>query len=320
MSERKIWWNGEILPESEARISIYSSALMFGDMVFEMTRSFNKIHFKLREHFERLFRSAKSFHIDIPYTIDELEQACYTISELNDSEFQIDDEHRLMINIDRGLLSTYESMGKLGTNVIISDFPLRFTVRGMGKLFDEGINAVTTRQQHVPSYYIDPKVKCRSRAHLMQANWEASQISGNNNWPILLSGSKICEFTGSNFFIVKNGKVLTPESQNILRGISRDYVLKLCEDILKVETSQEDVEIYDVLESNEAFTSATPFCVLPVTSINGQQIGDGKMGRITKSLLDSWSDRVSVDICSQIQNWDQNIIENNGVSPYSFKK
>jgi len=64
---RQIWWNGEILPVSDARISIYDSALMFGDCIFEMTRSFNRQQFKLEEHLDRLYRSAKCVRIDIPY-------------------------------------------------------------------------------------------------------------------------------------------------------------------------------------------------------------------------------------------------------------
>ena len=83
MNERVVWMNGKLVPESEAKISIYDSALMFGDMVFEMTRSFNKEQFKLREHLERLYASMKYVHIDIPMTIEEMEQAVYdTIEEL----------------------------------------------------------------------------------------------------------------------------------------------------------------------------------------------------------------------------------------------
>ena len=163
--ERLVWWNGEFVKESEAKISIYDSALMFGDMIFEMTRSFNKEQFKLREHLERLYQSARHIHLDIPITIDEMEQAVYDTIEANEHLFGDDDEHRIMIDISRGLLGIYEANVrgvKPGPNVIIADFPLRWTVSAMAHLFDSGINAVIPSQRNIPADLLEPKVKNRS--------------------------------------------------------------------------------------------------------------------------------------------------------------
>jgi len=104
---RFVYINGEFVPEKEAKISIYDSALMFGDMVFEMTRSFNKKQFKLREHLERLFAGIKILRIPLKMTIDELEKVCYQTIEKNDPLFNKTDEHRLMINVSRGPLGIY---------------------------------------------------------------------------------------------------------------------------------------------------------------------------------------------------------------------
>ena len=138
---RLVWWNGKLIPEQEARISIYDSALMFGDMVFEMTRSFNKKQFKLREHLERLYASIKYLRIPIDLTIDEMEKAVYETIEANEPFFEDDDEHRIMIDVSRGLLGIYENNVtgiSTGPNVIIADFPLRWTVSNMGHLYDTG--------------------------------------------------------------------------------------------------------------------------------------------------------------------------------------
>jgi branched-chain amino acid aminotransferase len=83
LSQRTVWHNGDLVPESEAKLSIYDSALMMGDMVFEMTRSFNKVHFKLREHLKRLYASAKYVHIDMPMSIDDLFDAVQLTTEVN---------------------------------------------------------------------------------------------------------------------------------------------------------------------------------------------------------------------------------------------
>ena len=185
---RKVYFNGELIPENEAKISIYDSALMFGDMVFEMTRSFNKEQFKLREHIDRLYAGLKILRIPVEMTPEEMEVACYQTIEANEAHFAPDDEHRLMIDISRGLLGIYQDVEGLhkGPNVIIADFPLRWTVANMGSLFDTGINAVITAQRNIPTHLLDPKIKNRSRIHYLMANIETSQVAGENNWALML--------------------------------------------------------------------------------------------------------------------------------------
>ncbi len=289
---RTIWWNGKLLPESEARISIYDSAFMFGDTVFEMTRSFNKIHFKLREHLERLWKSAKYVRINIPYSMDEIEQACNDLSIVNQLEFQDDDEYRLMIDVTRGLLPRYEQVGILGTNVIISVFPLRWATKGLGKYFDTGINCVIPSQRQISAQYLDPKIKHRSRLHFRMALNET-------DWPLLLDDDGfISEGPGWNFFIVKDKQIFTPEGRNVLRGISRKYIM---DESVVIE---QNIEPYDVYEADESFITGTPFCMLPVTSLNGIPIGTGEVGLNFKTILREWSNKVGVDIKQQIQRYE----------------
>lgn len=321
--ERVVWWNGELIPESQARISIYDSALMFGDMVFEMTRSFNKKQFKLREHLERLFSSIKFLEIPVTMGIGELEKNCLEVIEANDPLFQKDDEHRLMIDVSRGLLSIYKdaASGRVEPNIIIADFPLKWTVRGMGRLFDEGVDAVIPSQRTIPAFLLEPKVKNRNRLHYLMANIQVSKYQGKNAWALLLDPDGfIAEGAGDNFFIVKDKKLFTPEPRNILRGVSRRYVMEeLCSQ-LGLEYCEKNLEPYDVVAADEAFFTATPFCLMPATKINGLKIGDGKIGEITKKLLDKWSSNVGVDIARQIKKWDlDNKKESaSGITPYSF--
>ena len=97
-------------PEEEAKVSIFDSALMFGDMVFEMTRSFNKKQFKLKEHLERLYLGIKIYRIPFDLSLEQMEDICYETIEINEKVFESHDEHRLMINISRGPLSIYSSV------------------------------------------------------------------------------------------------------------------------------------------------------------------------------------------------------------------
>lgn len=323
-SGRVIYMNGEFVSEEDAKISIFDSALMFGDMVFEMTRSFNKKQFKLREHLVRLYNSMKYVHIDIPFSIEEFEKLCFETIERNDPVFASHDEHRLMINVSRGPLSIYAPVfgGKLEPTIVIADFPLKWTVASMGPLFDTGINAVIPSQRAIPASLLEPKVKNRSRLHYQMANIEVSNWKGDNNWALLLDPDGfIAEGTGDNFFIVKDGVVITPEGRNILRGVSRDYVFELCKE-MGIVCVERNIEPYDVYTADEAFMTGTPFSILPVTQLNSVDIGDATMGCVTKRLLDKWSANVGVDIVQQIKDYSKECSESQSKapSPYQFKK
>jgi branched-chain amino acid aminotransferase len=319
---RLVFFNEKFIPENEAKISIYDSALMFGDMIFEMTRSFKGKQFLLDEHVDRLLLGIKILRVPFKYSKKQIINFCYDTIEKNKDAFEKDDEHRLMIDVSRGLLGIYNGIEGLhsGPNLIIADFPLRWTVRNMGKLFDDGINAVITSQRAIPSMFMDPKIKNRSRLFYLTANIEASLFKGENNWALLLDANGfISEGTGDNFFIVKDNKVFTPKGKDILRGISRDYVINhLCK-TLKIDVHEKNFEPYDVYAADEAFMTGTPFCMLPVTSLNGLKIGDGTRGKIFNKLLSRWNENVGLDIELQIKNWDKKSKKTiSGVTPYKF--
>ncbi len=322
INEKQVWMNGKFVPESEAKISIYDSALMYGDMVFEMTRSFNKKQFKLKEHLERLYAGIKILRIPLKMTMEEMEKHINETIEINDPLFEKDDEHRLMFEVSRGALGLYHGVKGIQKepNVIIADFPLRWTVSSMGHLFDKGINAVIPSQRAIPATLLDPKVKNRSRLFYMMANIEVSDYEGENNWALLLDPDGfVAEGTGDNFFIVKDKTIITPEGRNILRGISRAYIFELAEQ-LGLRCVEKNIEVYDVYNSDEAFMTGTPFCILPVTSLNKIQIGSGEMGEITALLLNTWSKNVGVDIIEQIKVWSKNPTQSKeSPTPYSFK-
>jgi len=317
---RQVYINGKFVPENEAKISIYDSALMFGDMVFDMTRSYNKKQFKLREHIRRLFASAKYVEISLNVTENEMEDICMQTIEKNDPYFLPTDEHRLFLNVSRGPLSTYSEIfnGKLEPTVIVADFPLKWTIMGMGRLFDTGINAIIPSQRAIPAHLMDPKVKNRSRLFYMMANIEVSKYMGDNNWALLMDPDGfITEATGANFFMVKNGTIYTPEPRNILRGISREYIFELAKE-LNLQYYEKNLDLYDVVNADEAFFTATPFSMLPVTSINRIAIGNGKRGNVFDKLLTQWSKNVGIDIEMQIKAFNAETNSEAGTSAYKF--
>tara|TARA_B100000989_G_scaffold298747_1_gene289579 strand:- start:11674 stop:12654 length:981 start_codon:yes stop_codon:yes gene_type:complete len=321
---RKVFLNGKFVDESEAKISIYDSALMFGDMVFEMTRSFNKRQFKLREHIDRLYRGLKILRIPIKYSVDELIEICNDVQKTNEEFFKETDEHRLLINISRGPLGIYHRIfEKVETTVVVADFPLKWTVSGMDELLipEEGINAVITSQRAIPAELMEPKIKNRSRLFYQMANIEASQFAGKNNWAVLLdTDGFLTEGTGDNIFLVKNNIIYTPEPRNILVGISRNYIFELAEQ-LNLKVIEKNLETYDAYDCDEFFMTATPFCILPVFKFNNIQISN-KIGKITQALHDKWSENVNLDIWSQIKEFSNECRNesSNAPTPYVFNQ
>lgn len=328
--ERVVYFNGKLVPESQAKVSIFCEGQMYGTTIFEMLRSFDKKHFKVDEHLDRLYAGLKYLHIDIPLSKDAMKKVIDEVTEANEPMMYSDDEHRIMINVDRGALGIYQ--GKIkglesGPNVIIADFPLRYTTNAMAHLYEIGVNACIPSQRAIPARYLDPKIKNRSRLHYMRANIEVSQMKeedGIANWALLLDDDGfITEGTGDNFAILKDGVIMTPEGRNCLRGISMHYIEQLVYEAYKgdIYFTECNIEPYDVVTADEAFYTATPFCIMPCVRFNGQNIGDGKPGKITQGLLEQWSKNVGVDIKKQIQDWaKEETGEVVGMTPYGFRE
>lgn len=322
-AHRLVYLNGEFVPEADARISIFDSALMFGDMVFEMTRSFDGTQFMLAEHLQRLYRGIKQLQIPLEISIDEMEQLVEMTIEANQPAFAPTDEHRLMINVSRGPLSMYKMVfdGETRPTVVIADFPVKWTVASLAHFFDDGVHAVTPCQRAIPAQLLEPKIKNRSRMHYMVANLQVSLTSDPNAWALLLDPDGfVTEGTGSNFFIVKDNMLMTPEPRNILRGTRRAFVMELAGK-LGIPARECNIEPYDVASADEAFFTSTAFTMLPCTRFNGLLIGNGRRGPVFDKLLGAFSEVVGVDIEAQTKAFAAEVgNELSGTSIYSFAK
>jgi len=304
-TERLVYFNGEYVPEREAKVSIFDSALMFGDMVFDMTRSFNRVQFRLREHIDRLYAGIKMLKVPIKMTPAEMEAAVLKTIETNAHLFTEKDEHRVMIDVTRGPLSMYARVfdGKVEPNVIISVFPFKWTIAPLTPLYETGVHAVTPSQRAIPADLLEPKIKNRSRMHYLMANLEVALVDDPTAWALLLDPDGfIAEGTGSNFFVVRDGRLMTPEPRNILRGTRRKYTLELARKI-GIETVECNLNAYDAITADEAFFTSTAFTVMPCTKVNGGVLGDGKTGPITQKIIAAWNEFVGLDFIAQARDY-----------------
>ena len=304
MATRVVYFNGEFIPELEARISIFDSALMFGDMVFEATRTFNQEPFRLREHMDRLYASMRYAEIDCGLTIEQMEAAtCETIERNLPALGGLDVQ--IMHDVTRGALPLYADIAREGLAPIVSInvIPLVRHTGYLAEKYEKGAHMVITPQQSVPARYIDPKAKNRSRIYYKLAELQAARME-QGAMPLLTDERGfITEGTGSNFFIACHGKILTPRPNDILRGVSRHACIELAGE-LGIPVREADIEPYDVREADEAWITSTPFSMLPVTRFNFQAVGDGKPGSIYRRLLTAWGNQVGVDIAAQAREYE----------------
>jgi branched-subunit amino acid aminotransferase/4-amino-4-deoxychorismate lyase len=165
--------------------------------------------------------------------------------------------------------------------------------------FRKGAHVVTPSIRHIPPQCIDPKMKYRSRMHWFLADGETRQMDPKAVTLLLDLDGNITECSGSNFLIAQGGMVLSPTTKNILPGISRQVVMEMCAD-LAIPFIERDLQVHDVVNAEEAFLSTTPYCLAPVTKINGIPIGDAKPGPMFKRLITRWSELAEVDIMKQV--------------------
>ena len=303
MPQRLVYFNGSYVSERDARISIFDSALMFGDMVFEMTRSFKQKPYRLRNHLDRLYASMKYAEIECGLSIEEMEAATGETIERNLPSLEGLD-YQIMHNVTRGALPLYDTLVREGLRpiVTINVIPLVRHIGGTAHYYERGAHFVVTPQQSVPARYIDPKAKNRSRIYYQLANLQAQRMENGANALLTDEHGFITEGTGNNVFIVLNGEILTPRPHDILRGISRQACMELAER-LNIPVREANIEPYDVREAEEAWYTSTTICMVPITRFNFQPVGSGRPGPVYRRLIEAWSEEVGVDIPAQAREY-----------------
>ncbi len=299
-AQRTVYVNGTFVAESEAGVSIFDSALMFGDVVFETIRTFNGQPFRLRDHIERLYIGLRTLEIDCGLTAAEMEAATLQTIERNQLCFADGLDFQIVHNVSRGPLAFYHSVfaDGLQPTVTINCWPLTWHLAALVDAYVSGVHAVIPSQRAVPARLIDPKIKNRSRIYYQIANLQAHKVDPQA-WALLLDEDGfLTEGTGSNFFLVKENRLLTPEPRNILRGITRQAVLELAER-LELPCQECNLEPYDVMTADEAFFTSTPFSIMPATRFNGHAINTGAPGPLTLRLMAAWNQMVEVDMVAQ---------------------
>ncbi len=304
MSRRVAYFNGRFVAESEARVSIFDSALMYGDMAFEMTRTYNHRPFKLREHLDRLYGSLKLLEIDCGLTLAEMEKVTFETLRKNLPTESADMDWQIMHDVSRGPLDLYRTAFPDGIRptVSINCWPLITHMGGFAPRYSSGVQIVIPAQPAVPAHLVDPKAKTRSRLHYQMANLQAARM-GSGSWPVLLDPDGfLAEGPGWNIFLVRDGILFTPEPRNILLGVSRATTIELAHG-LGIPVREANLGRYEAMRADEIFCSATTYALVHAASFEGHPVGDGAPGPVFRRLLEAWKSTVGVDFVAQARDY-----------------
>ncbi|MGV3754545.1 MAG: branched-chain-amino-acid transaminase [Verrucomicrobiota bacterium] len=276
----KIYIDGKFYSEKNATVSVFDHGLLYGDGIFEGIRAYNGRVFKLKEHIDRLYYSAKAILLDIPISHAEMMQAVVDTCRANKlRECYI----RLVVTRGPGGLGLNPKRCKKPVIIIIADkiqlYPPEYYQKGL-----EIITVPTVRNLHSA---VNPAIKSLNYLNNILAKIEAN--NGGVEEAIMLNAEGyVAECTGDNIFLVKGNTLLTPPlSAGALYGITRGVVMELAAE-LGLKVSEPNLTRYDVFNADECFLTGTGAELIPVVKVDGRVIGTGKPGPYTKQLVERY--------------------------------
>jgi branched-chain amino acid aminotransferase len=297
---RQVYISGRMVAETEAKISIFDSAIMLADTVTESTRTFAHQPFKLDQHIERLYQSLKLTRIDPGMSAEQMLRTTLDVFEANLDNYAAHEDCWIVHNISRGLaVAGADPTVQLGAATVMI-FTQFMDLKPWARFYNDGCHGVTPVSRMVPSQSLDPRIKNRSRLAYTLAEMEAKQVDPAAQSVILDLNGHVAENKGGNIFCVTKGVLRTPSTVNCLAGVSRATALELARQ-LGIPTEETSLLPYDLATADEMFFTSTPYCIMPATRFNNLTVGDGKVGAITKRLLQAWSELVGLDIVAQAQ-------------------
>lgn len=297
-SERMAWFDGELMPESDVRISFRDRGWLFGDTAFDVARTFGGKPFKLREHVDRLYRTLAYLQIEPGMTAEEMCRISERVVDANVPLLETDRDYWVGQRISRGLMPVDgEEAANPGPTVVIDCTPLPLSSRASE--FRDGIEVVMPSIRRTPPEAMSPRAKMCNYINLILGDLEA-RARNPRAWAILLDVSgNIAEGLGSNIFLIRDGALFTPRADFVLPGISRDVVMKLATEI-GIECHETDLSQFDAYNADEAFLTSTSLCLCPVRSINGTAMRNPAIpGAVTAKLTAAYSELVGFDFVAQ---------------------
>jgi len=281
----KIYIDGVFYPESEAKVSVFDHGLLYGDGIFEGIRFYNGRVFRLTEHLERLWDSAKAIALKMPLTFAELEAA--TLETIRQNGLR-DGYIRLVVTRGKGNLGLSPDRCPKACVIIIADKIQLYPE----EKYRQGMVMVTCATRRAAPAALLPAVKSLNYLNNVMAKVEATH-AGADEGLMLNEQGYVAECSGDNVFLIHKGRLITPASHaGALVGITRQVALEVAA-ALGIPTVETNITRYDVWNADECFLTGTAAEVIPVIEVDARKIGTGKPGPLTARILAEFRKKAS---------------------------
>ena len=276
----EVYIDGTYYPKEQARVSVYDHGLLYGDGVFEGIRAYSGRVFRLEEHLQRLYTSARSVAIEIPMTLDEMRTKVLDTLRRN----QLRDSYiRLMVTRGVGDLGLDPRKCHKATVIIITDTIKLYPADA----YNNGLRIIIASTRKNSPDCLSPRIKSMNYLNNILAKIEAIG-AGVAESLMLDKNGFLTECTSENIFLIKNRVLYTPTAVvGILEGITRSVVMELAQRA-GIEVQMAFLTPHDLYTSDEAFVTGTGAEILPVVEVGHRKIGDGRVGSITRQLLSAF--------------------------------
>lgn len=285
--ESKVWIDGTLYSKDDAKISVFDHCVLYGDGIFEGIRVYAGCVFRLREHLERLWSSAKYIRLQIPMTMDEMTEAIKETVKANNLR-----DAYIRLVVTRGT-------GDLGLDPRLCPKPTVFIIAASITLYpqsdyDNGLEIITVPTNRMNMTAFNARVKSCNYINNIMAKMEG-QLADVREVLMLNGDGYVVECSGDNVFLVKNGVIYTPPIYlGPLRGITRDAVIELAR-ADGITVKEEPFTRFEVYDADEMFLTGTAAEAIPVVKVDGRPIGDGKPGATTRKLIEKFHEIVCKD-------------------------
>ncbi|HEY3297955.1 MAG TPA: branched-chain-amino-acid transaminase [Armatimonadota bacterium] len=282
-----VYINGEFVPEEQAKISVLDHGLLYGDGAFEGIRAYSGRVWKLREHIARLYSSAHALSFELCISQEEMVDVIRKVLRANG----LTDGYIRPV-ITRGFGLGLDPRICDIANIIVMADKLSLYPKEM---YEKGLEVVTVSTRVLPPQCIEPRIKSLGKyVGNIQAKHEANRMGAGEGIMLNLQGH-VAEATGDNIFLVRNGVLITPPPYvGILEGITRNAVMDIAKN-MGIEVKEVPFTMFDLYTADECFLTGTAAEVIPVAMADGRAIGTGKVGDMTKKLIEAFHKQTQIE-------------------------